>query len=100
MSATMEDTDDVEEWAYLQLHDNTHLLHAVIHSNGFAHLLTLNGRQGGSTLLSGRHILDLWDRLCQTLSVRSIIPSLLAFTSSHCQNYNHSRCYNYFLIEI
>ncbi|KAL6268900.1 hypothetical protein ACE6H2_025811 [Prunus campanulata] len=72
MSATMEDTDDVEEWAYLQLHDNTHLLHAVIHSNGFAHLLTLNGRQGGSTLLSGRHILDLWDRLCHTLSVRKV----------------------------
>ncbi|KAM5550172.1 PHD finger protein [Rosa sericea] len=68
-----EDTaDDVEEWAYNQLHDNTHLLHAVVHSNGFAHLLTLNGRQGGSTILSGRHILDLWDRLCQALSVRKV----------------------------
>ncbi|PRQ22369.1 putative chromatin regulator PHD family [Rosa chinensis] len=74
ISATAaEDTaDDVEEWAYNQLHDNTHLLHAVVHSNGFAHLLTLNGRQGGSTTLSGRHILDLWDRLCQALSVRKV----------------------------
>ncbi|KAK9941519.1 hypothetical protein M0R45_007224 [Rubus argutus] len=74
ISATAaEDTaDDVEEWAYNQLHDNTHLLHAVIHSNGFAHLLTLNGRQGGSATLSGRHIMDLWDRLCQALSVRKV----------------------------
>lgn len=63
-------TDDVEDWLYLQLEDNTHLLHAVVHSNGFGHLLTLNGRQGGSKLLSGRQVMDFWDRLCQTLAVR------------------------------
>ncbi|KAL6228445.1 hypothetical protein ACLB2K_002395 [Fragaria x ananassa] len=71
-TAAEDKADDVEEWAYNQLHDNTHLLHAVIHSNGFAHLLTLNGRQGGSTTLSGRHIMDLWDRLCLALSVRKV----------------------------
>ncbi|XP_009366883.2 LOW QUALITY PROTEIN: PHD finger protein At1g33420 [Pyrus x bretschneideri] len=71
-TATTAETEDVEEWAYLQLHDNTHILHAVIHSNGFAHLLTLNGRQGGSAILSPRHILDFWDRLCLALSVRTV----------------------------
>lgn len=71
-TTTTAEMDAVEEWAYIQLHDNTHLLHAVIHSNGFAHLLTLNGRQGGSAILSGRHILDFWDRLCLALSVRKV----------------------------
>ncbi|XP_050388236.1 PHD finger protein At1g33420 [Argentina anserina] len=71
-TAAEDTTDDVEQWAYNQLHDNTHLLHAVIHSNGYAHLLTVNGRQGGSTTLSGRHIMDLWDRLCLALSVRKV----------------------------
>lgn len=30
-----------------------HLLHGVLHQNGFGHLLRVNGREGGSTALSG-----------------------------------------------
>lgn len=68
----MDDDDDLdmEDWVYLQLEDHTHLLHAVVHSNGYAHLLTLNGREGGSRLLSGRQIMDFWDRLSTSLAVR------------------------------
>lgn len=67
----MDDEDlDMEDWVHLQLEDHTHLLHAVVHSNGYAHLLTLNGREGGSTLLCGRQIMDFWDRLCASLAVR------------------------------
>ncbi|EOA37671.1 hypothetical protein CARUB_v10012280mg [Capsella rubella] len=61
---------DIEDWVYSQLEDNTHLLHGVIHSNGFAHLLSLNGREGGSGFLTGRAIMDFWDRLCSSLAVR------------------------------
>ncbi|KAI8023758.1 PHD finger protein [Camellia lanceoleosa] len=70
---TDEDDDDlVEDWVYLQLEDTSHLLHGVVHSNGFGHLLTLNGREGGSTILSGRDIIDFWDKLCKTLAVRKV----------------------------
>ena len=64
-------TDDIEDWVYHQLEDTTHLLHGVIHSNGYGHLLRVNGREGGSRVLSGCHITDFWDRLCKTLAVRS-----------------------------
>ncbi|KAJ6292195.1 hypothetical protein OIU76_024167 [Salix suchowensis] len=64
--------DDVEEWVYHQLEDTTHLLHGVIHANGYGHLLRVNGKEGGSRLLSGVHIMDFWDRLCKTLGVRKV----------------------------
>ncbi|KAF2283147.1 hypothetical protein GH714_043477 [Hevea brasiliensis] len=65
-------TDDVEDWIYHQLEDTTHLLHGVVHSNGYGHLLRVNGREGGSKILSGCHIMDFWDRLCKTLGVRKV----------------------------
>ncbi|KAL1149290.1 hypothetical protein V6Z11_A10G182600 [Gossypium hirsutum] len=65
-------TDDVEDWVYHQLEDTTHLLHGVIHSNGYGHLLRVNGMEGGSRVLSGCHIMDFWDRLCKTLGVRKV----------------------------
>ncbi|CAN6475385.1 unnamed protein product [Victoria cruziana] len=64
--------NDLEDWAYLQLDNPTHLLHGVVHSNGYGHLLRVNGREGGSKLLSGREIMDFWDRLCNTLRVRKV----------------------------
>ncbi|CAL0310981.1 unnamed protein product [Lupinus luteus] len=64
--------DDLEDWLYLQIEDNTHLLHGVVHSNGYGHLLTLNGREGGSKLLSGSCIMGFWDRLCAKLAVRKV----------------------------
>lgn len=63
-------TEDVEDWMYHQLEDTTHLLHGVVHANGYGHLLRVNGREGGSKLLSGHHIMSFWDRLCTTLGVR------------------------------
>ncbi|XP_058763633.1 PHD finger protein At1g33420-like [Vicia villosa] len=64
--------DDLEDWVYLQIEDNTHLLHGVVHSNGYGHLLTLNGREGGSMLLSGSDLLGFWDRLCAAIAVRKV----------------------------
>ncbi|XP_038985288.1 PHD finger protein PERSISTENT TAPETAL CELL 1 [Phoenix dactylifera] len=49
-----------------------HLLHGVIHSNGFGHLLCINGFEGGSYFVSGHQILDLWDRICGALQVRKV----------------------------
>lgn len=63
-------SDDVEDWVYHQLENTTHLLHGVVHANGYGHLLRVNGREGGSRFLSGCHIMDFWDRLCKTLGVR------------------------------
>ncbi|KAM7253145.1 hypothetical protein ACFE04_025763 [Oxalis oulophora] len=65
-------TDDLDDWISSQFEDNTHLLHGVVHSNGHGHLLTVNGREGGSRLLSGYDIMNFWDRLCTTLSVRKV----------------------------
>ncbi|XP_026446219.1 PHD finger protein At1g33420-like [Papaver somniferum] len=64
--------DELEDWVYLQLGTTTHLLHGVVHSNGFGHLLRVNGKEGGSKLLSGCDIMNFWDRLCTTLRVRKI----------------------------
>ncbi|XP_047310921.1 PHD finger protein At1g33420 [Impatiens glandulifera] len=65
-------TEDVEDWIYQQLDDTTHLLHGVVHANGYGHLLRVNGREAGSRVLSGTHILDFWDRLCKVLCVRKV----------------------------
>ncbi|KAG2665237.1 hypothetical protein I3843_16G116900 [Carya illinoinensis] len=65
-------TDDVEDWVFNQLENTTHLLHGVVHSNGYGHLLRVNGREGGSRVLSGCHIMDFWDRLCKLLGVRKV----------------------------
>ncbi|KAJ3678030.1 hypothetical protein LUZ60_001833 [Juncus effusus] len=56
----------------IQLDDVSHLLHAVVHSNGYGHLLRVNGHQGGSKHLTGRHIMSFWDLLCKFLHVRKV----------------------------
>ncbi|XP_059595301.1 PHD finger protein MALE STERILITY 1 isoform X3 [Vitis vinifera] len=48
-----------------------HAMHGVIHSNGFGHLLCVNGLEMGSDL-AGRHIMDFWDRLCTSLRARKV----------------------------
>ncbi|KAL6001238.1 hypothetical protein ACLOJK_006970 [Asimina triloba] len=50
----------------------THLLHGLIHCNGFGHLLCINGHEGGSKYIRGRDIMDLWDRICTTLRTREV----------------------------
>ncbi|GJX76640.1 PHD finger protein male meiocyte death 1 [Tanacetum coccineum] len=50
----------------------THLLHGLIHCNGFGHLLCINGIEGGSSLVYGREVMDLWDRICTSLHSREI----------------------------
>ncbi|KAK9095779.1 hypothetical protein Sjap_021276 [Stephania japonica] len=52
-----------------RIEDTTHLLHGVVHMNGYGHLLRVNGREGGSKFLSGCDIMNFWDRLCNTLGV-------------------------------
>lgn len=48
----------------------THILHGLIHANGFGHLVCINGIEGGSKYLCGREIMDLWDRICTNLQAR------------------------------
>ncbi|KAI3665157.1 hypothetical protein L6452_43778 [Arctium lappa] len=50
----------------------THILHGLIHCNGFGHLLCINGSEGGSNFICGREVMDLWDRICTTLHSRKI----------------------------
>nr|XP_043630887.1 PHD finger protein At1g33420 [Erigeron canadensis] len=64
--------EDTEDWMYNQLDATNHLLHGVVHANGFGHLLRVNGREGGSRVLSGNHIMDFWDRICKVLGVRQV----------------------------
>ncbi|KAL8141952.1 hypothetical protein V2J09_014984 [Rumex salicifolius] len=49
-----------------------HLLHGMVHSNGFGHLLCINGVEGGSKNLHGRELMDLWGRICTHLHTRKI----------------------------
>lgn len=50
----------------------THLLHGVLHSNGFGHLLRICGREAGSGLLAGRQIMALWDHICTALRAKQV----------------------------
>lgn len=46
-----------------------HVMHGVFHSNGFGHLLCVNGVEKGSDL-PGFLVLEFWDRLCTGLRAR------------------------------
>ncbi|XP_012072383.1 PHD finger protein MALE STERILITY 1 [Jatropha curcas] len=48
-----------------------HMMHGVFHSDGFGHLLCVNGLEAGSNL-SGRQIIEFWDRLCTGLQARKV----------------------------
>ncbi|KAG6596937.1 PHD finger protein MALE STERILITY 1, partial [Cucurbita argyrosperma subsp. sororia] len=48
-----------------------HILHGVFHSNGFGHLLCLNGLEMGNSL-PGYIVMDFWDRLCNALKARKV----------------------------
>ncbi|GJR20434.1 hypothetical protein Tco_0968961 [Tanacetum coccineum] len=50
---------------------NGHTMHGVFHSNGFGHLLCVNGLETGSDL-AGHLILDFWSRLCACLQARKV----------------------------
>lgn len=60
-----------------KLQSQHQLMHAVVHSNGFGHLLSVNGIAGGSEVVSGHQILDLWNRLCSALNLRYAIYILI-----------------------
>uniref|UniRef100_A0A7N0TE47 Zinc finger PHD-type domain-containing protein n=1 Tax=Kalanchoe fedtschenkoi TaxID=63787 RepID=A0A7N0TE47_KALFE len=68
----MVDPEEHEKWANKLLEDSNFLLHGMIHSNGYGHLLTLDGREGGSKSVSGSDMMSFWDRLCGALSVRKV----------------------------
>lgn len=48
---------------------NGHTMHGVFHSNGFGHLLCVNGLEMGSDM-AGHLILEFWNRLCACLQAR------------------------------
>jgi hypothetical protein len=62
--------DDPEDWDYVQLESPRHLLHGIVHENGFGHLVRINGREGGSSVMTGSQLINFWDRLCRYLRVR------------------------------
>lgn len=48
-----------------------HVMHGVFHSNGFGHLLCINGVEMGSDL-GGCQIMEFWNRLCAGLQARLV----------------------------
>ncbi|KAF7840521.1 PHD finger protein MALE STERILITY 1 [Senna tora] len=48
-----------------------HMMQGVFHSNGFGHLLCVNGLETGSDL-AGHQIMEFWDRLCTGLQARKV----------------------------
>jgi hypothetical protein len=51
---------------------HVHLLHGVLHANGFGHLCRVNGREGGASTLTGTQLMHAWDRLCKLLRARLV----------------------------
>jgi len=49
---------------------DTHLLHGMIHCNGFGHLLCINGNEEGTRSIRAEELMDLWDRICAILRAR------------------------------
>ncbi|XP_010424952.1 PREDICTED: PHD finger protein At2g01810-like [Camelina sativa] len=47
---------------------SSHLMHGLVHCNGFGHLLCINSDDD----LSGDQVMDFWNRLCTTLHTRKI----------------------------
>ncbi|CAD7700355.1 unnamed protein product [Ostreobium quekettii] len=54
------------------LESKHHILHGVLHPNGYGHLLRINGLEGGSRGRTGREVMAFWDGLCGALRVRSV----------------------------
>jgi len=54
------------------LDHQTHLLHGMIHANGFGHLKRINGREAGSMALSGTQLMGLWETICGQLRAREV----------------------------
>ena len=53
--------------------DDTHILHGLIHCNGFGHLISVNKFQLDSTiLLTETDVINLWDIICYSLKPRFI----------------------------
>lgn len=49
-----------------------HLFHGLVHLNGIAHILRVNGWAGGSDRLTGKDSTRIWDRLCTALNVQVV----------------------------
>nr|GLL32329.1 PHD finger protein MALE MEIOCYTE DEATH 1-like [Ipomoea trifida] len=50
----------------------SHILHGLIHCNGYGHLLCINGVREDSHSLPATHFMDFWDRLCTALKTRKV----------------------------
>jgi hypothetical protein len=70
-------------------------LHAMIHSNGFGHLLHVNGKEVGSEQ-SGSLLMDVWDGICVALGANQVslqdkaMKHNLHLRLIHAVAYNHS----------
>lgn len=58
-----------------------HIMHGVFHSNGYGHLLSVNGVEMGSDL-AGHHIMEFWDRLCTGLRARLVFLNNMFYVIS------------------
>ncbi|KAK9277485.1 hypothetical protein L1049_007029 [Liquidambar formosana] len=65
------DEADIEKGKSNLVEVQGHVMHGVFHSNGFGHLLCVNGLEMGSDL-SGYQIMEFWDRLCTGLRARKV----------------------------
>lgn len=64
-------SDEYTKSNVIELERESHSLHGVFHSNGFGHLLCINGSEDGSGL-AGHQIMEFWDRLCSGLGARFV----------------------------
>ncbi|KAK9063803.1 hypothetical protein SSX86_017675 [Deinandra increscens subsp. villosa] len=53
--------------------DDSHILHGLIHCNGFGHLISINKLDlGSSNSLTETDVMNFWDSICNSLKTRKI----------------------------
>ncbi|KAL4575639.1 hypothetical protein LXL04_022490 [Taraxacum kok-saghyz] len=53
--------------------DDSHILHGLIHCNGFGHLISINKLElDSSNFLAETDVMNLWDSICNSLKTRKV----------------------------
>lgn len=57
--------------------DESHILHGLIHCNGFGHLISINKLElDSSNSLTETDVMNLWDSICNSLKTRYVFISI------------------------
>ncbi|KAL3644740.1 hypothetical protein CASFOL_009920 [Castilleja foliolosa] len=76
---------------FAEIHSNN--LHGLIHCNGYGHLISISSSKTNTKLSAPDDIMELWDRLCSVLNVRSISAHNITRKEAIDRNLIHGAAY-------